>query len=128
MDPRSWLEAYGKAWRLGDDELVHSLFTEDAIYRSHPLRDPLQGPNQIGDYWRQVTATQANLDLRFGEPVVSGHRMAVEWWATMHDEGEWVTIPGCLVLAFAPDGRCRQLREYWHVESSRVSPPAGWGT
>ncbi len=88
----------------------------------------MQSPDQIGDYWRQVTATQRNLDLRFGEPLVSDHRMAVEWWAIVHDEGEWVTIPGCLVLAFAADGRCRARREYWHVESNRVSPPTGWGT
>ncbi len=42
------------------------------------------------------------------------------------DDGE-LTLPGCLVLRFADDGRCEELREYWHVESGRRHPPAGWG-
>jgi hypothetical protein len=45
----------------------------------------------------------------------------------MWAEGEEITIPGCLLLRFAPDGRCEELREYWHVEPGRYEPPDGWG-
>ena len=62
-----------------------------------------------------------------GEPIVSGNRAAVEWWGIMRDEGEEITLPGILMLRFAPDGRCEELRECWHVESGRIDPPAGWG-
>jgi hypothetical protein len=51
----------------------------------------------------------------------------VEWWATMRDEGEEITLPGCLLLRFASDGRCAALREYWHVEPGRHEPHEGWG-
>lgn len=49
----------------------------------------------------------------------------VEWWATFHDEGEPVTLPGCLVLRFGADGLCEELREYWHVETGTFDAPAG---
>jgi hypothetical protein len=51
----------------------------------------------------------------------------VEWWAIMRDEGAWITLPGCLLLRFAEDGRCEELREYWHVEDGRHEPHSGWG-
>jgi hypothetical protein len=55
--------------------------------------------------------------------------MAVEWWAMMREteEGE-LTLPGCLLLRFAENGRCEELREYLHIEMGRRIPPrAAWG-
>lgn len=63
-----------------------------------------------------------------GSPFVDGDRVAVEWWATMISEGEALTLPGCLLLRFAPDGRCSDLREYWNLEAGRREPFSGWGT
>ena len=37
------------------------------------------------------------------------------------------TLPGCLLLRFAADGRCRDLWEYWQVQPGRQDPPDGWG-
>jgi hypothetical protein len=60
--------------------------------------------------------------------VVDGNVVAVEWWTTT-DEGEGpVTITGCLLLQFAPDGRCFDLREYWHLEPGSMRPHDGWGS
>ncbi len=55
-----------------------------------------------------------------GRPVVTEARVAVERWTTMIDPdyGE-VTLPGCPLLRFAPDGRCQDLR------STGRSSPAG---
>lgn len=128
MSVREWIEAYGRAWRERDVDGIVPLFTEDAVYRSSPFRPPHQGHEGVRSYWEQATSTQQDLDLRFGEPVVEGNRAAVEWWAVMRDEGEEVTLPGILVLRFAPDGRCEELRECWHLERGRREPPAGWGS
>jgi ketosteroid isomerase-like protein len=122
-----WIEDYADAWRRGDDELVAELFTEDAVYRSTPFRPPTVGRQAIGEYWRTVTSTQEGLELEFGEPVVHGNRVVVEWWAWMRDEGQDITLPGCLLLRFASGGRCEELREYWHLEQGRHEPPEGWG-
>jgi hypothetical protein len=45
----------------------------------------------------------------------------------MRDEGDEDTVPGCLLLRFAADGRCAALREYWHVEPGHREPHPGWG-
>lgn len=127
MDARAWIEAYGDAWRERDADAVVELFTDDAVYRSSPFRSPHVGRDGIRAYWTGATATQECLELRFGEPVASGDRLVVEWWAVMSDDGEDVTLPGCLLLRFSADGRCQELREYWHLERGRIPPPLGWG-
>lgn len=127
MTREEWIEAYGRAWEERVPDAAAELFTEEAVYRAHPFRDPHLGREGIRAYWAQATATQADVRVRFGGPIVSGEKVAVEWWTTMLAEGEEVTIPGCLLLRFGPDGRCEELREYWHVEPGRHEPPDGWG-
>jgi nuclear transport factor 2 (NTF2) superfamily protein len=127
MNAADWIAVYGRAWVGGDPEAAAALFTEDAVYRSSPFREPHTGSDAIRDYWTRATSTQEELDLRFGEPVVEGNKAVVEWWAVMRDEGAWITLPGALLLRFAEDGRCEELREYWHVEDGRHEPPPGWG-
>ena len=128
MNVQTWVDEYGRAWRERDADAVVSLFTEDAEYRSSPFREPSVGSDAIRAYWERATSTQEDADVRMGAPIVAGDRVAVEWWATMRDGGEEITLPGCLLLRFAPDGRCAALREYWHVEPGHREPHAGWGT
>jgi len=127
MNAEEWIAAYGRAWLEPDPEGVVALFTDDAVYRSSPFREPHFGSAGIRDYWTRATSTQEELDLHFGEPVGEGSKVVVEWWAIMRDEGAWITLPGCLLLRFAEDGRCEELREYWHVEDGRHEPHPGWG-
>ena len=66
-----------------------------------------------------------------GPPIITQDRVAVEWWTTMTgpDDGE-ITVPGCLLLRFAPDGRCQDLWENWQTRPAgriRQDPPEGWG-
>lgn len=127
MDVAAWIEAYGRAWEERDPEAAAALFTEDAVYRSSPFRSPSVGREGILAYWGRATAAQSDVRVRFGEPIVEGSKVAVEWWTTMRDGGKEETLPGCLILRFAPDGRCEELREYWHVEEGWSDPPDGWG-
>jgi hypothetical protein len=127
MNAAEWIAAYGRAWVERDPEAAVALFTEDAVYRSSPFREPHTGSDGIREYWTRATSTQEDLDLRFGAPVVEGRKAVVEWWAIMRDEGAWITLPGSLLLRFAPDGRCEELCEYWHLEDGRREPPPGWG-
>jgi ketosteroid isomerase-like protein len=135
MTREEWISAYGRAWRKKDDVGVCRLFTEDAVYRSSPTKPPHVGHEAIAAYWRRATATQQDFQIRFGMPVMDGDRLAVEWWASMRDS-DWrpeaatseVTLPGCLVLRFAADGRCAELREYYNpLFGEAVSAPPTWG-
>jgi len=122
-----WIETYGRAWEERDPEAAAALFTEDAVYRSAPLRPPTLGSDGVRDYWTQVTAGQSDVRIRFGTPISVRDKVAVEWWTTMRVEGTEVALAGCFVLRFAPDGRCEELREYWHAEEGHREPPDGWG-
>jgi SnoaL-like domain len=106
MDVDDWVEPYGRAWETADGDLIVSLFSDDAVYRSSPFREPYIGHEQIRAYWRRRAGNQRETRVCMGRPVVDGDRVAVEWWTTMIDDGEEVTLPGCLLLRFGPDGRC----------------------
>jgi hypothetical protein len=135
MTHQEWIAAYAQAWRDKDDAAVADLFVEDGVYRSSPTDAPHVGREAIAAYWRRATSTQRDLELCFGSPVIDGQRLMIEWWAVMRDP-EWrseaasdaVTLPGCLVLRFAGDGRCEELREYYNpLFGEAASPRDGWG-
>ena len=127
MDLDDWIVSYGRAWETADEDLIASLFTEDASYRSSPFREPFSGHDEIRAYWRRGAGTQRDVHVQMGRPFSDGTRVAVEWWTTMVDERGEVTLPGCLLLRFASDGRCSDLREYWNVEPGHRAPFTGWG-
>jgi len=124
---RDWLEQYRRAWIERDADAAGQLFTEDAVYREQPFQDAFAGRAAIEDYWSKVTASQTKVELRYGRPVVDGHRLAVEWWANLETTGGPITLAGEFLLAFADSGKCRELREYWLLTQARVEPPPGWG-
>lgn len=122
---RDWLAAYADAWERADPGVV-DLFTPDATYRSHPFRETHRGHDGIRSYWKGATATQSDARVLLGEALEDGDRVVVEWWTTMTDEGEPLTLPGVLLLEFDGD-RCGALREYWAHEPGRHEPFTGWG-
>jgi SnoaL-like domain len=124
-----WAERYARAWEEADDKAVGALFTEDATYRSDPFKEPYRGRDGIRRYWREVTATQANVEVAIGRTLAIESRALVEWWTQMDSDGTPVTLPGALILDFDERGLCRALREYWNLEiGTRMPPPKGWGT
>jgi hypothetical protein len=127
---QEWVDAYAQAWRDRDAEAAAALFTEDSVYRDHPLQEGHRGASGVRDYWENVTATQDRVDVRMGRPVEShdGRRAAVEFWVRMLNGGAEVTLIGILFLRFADDGRCEELRETWMVELGDHPPHEGWGT
>jgi hypothetical protein len=127
MTLADWLDSYARAWEERDPEAVVPLFSEHALYHSHRFGDPHVGRQGIAEYWRTATDPQENVRVRFGEPVVDGPRVAVEWWTTATSDGEPRTVAGCLFLRFDSGGLCEELRECWHTADGLVEPPAGWG-
>jgi hypothetical protein len=122
-----WLERYRRAWIERDADAASRLFTEDAIYREQPFEPPFIGRAGIRDYWARVTASQTSVELRYGQPIVDGRRLAVEWWANLQTAEGPVTLAGEFLLRFADIGECRELREYWLLTQARIDPPSGWG-
>jgi ketosteroid isomerase-like protein len=114
---RAWVDAWARAWPVGDVELVATLYAHDALFYSHPFREP-EAPR---DYVAWAFAEQASAQCRFGEPVVDGDRASVEWWAviTGSADGGEETIAGTSLLRFDADGLVVEQRDVWALEPGR---------
>jgi hypothetical protein len=86
MELTDWIEGYRRAWETSDTELLLTLFTEDASYRSNPFEESHVGHDGIRAYWDGVTGQQRDARVSMGRPFVDGNRVAVEWWTTMVSE------------------------------------------
>ena len=122
-----WVRNYTKAWLKKDAKAITSLFTEDATYHSHPFRPVTQGRKSILDYTLGALDVGQVYEVRFGKPVVEGSRAAVEYWTTMKEKVEDVTLAGCVMLHFAKNGLCKELHDYWVLQSGKVPTSPKWG-
>jgi ketosteroid isomerase-like protein len=122
-----WLEGYRLAWVRRDPDAAAALFTPDAVYQEQAFQPAFVGRDAIRSYWATVTATQSDIELRYGRLVVEGRKAAVEWWTNLRNEGADVTLAGEFMLTFGRRGLCSSLREYWFFSEGRLSPPPGWG-
>jgi len=122
-----WIRNYTKAWLKKDTKAITSLFTEDATYHSHPFRPVTQGRKSILDYTLGALDVGQVYEVRFGKPVAEGSRAAVEYWTTMREKVEDVTLAGCVMLRFAKSGLCKELHDYWVLQTGRQQVPLNWG-
>ena len=122
-----WIRNYAKAWLKKDPKVIASLFTEDATYHSHPFRPLNQGRKSILDYSLGALDVGQVYEVRFGKPVVEGSRAGVEYWTTMKEKLEDVTLAGCIMLHFAKNGLCKELHDYWVLQTGRQQAPPNWG-
>jgi hypothetical protein len=122
---RAWIDAWDRAWRAKDENLLAPVYSDDAAHRSRPDREP-ESPL---DYARWAFAEEGDdLELWWGEPLAAGRRAAVEWWAAVTDDGELVTLAGTSWLTLGDDGRVVEQHDYWNTTPGRTAPWPGWGT
>lgn len=112
---RRWVQEWTRGWQTHDPDVIAQLYAEDATFRSHPFRDLVRGPKGAWEYARRAFAEEEQgADIRFGEPIVAGHRAAVEYWATFcASGGEDTTLAGVTVLRFDDDGLVTDHLDYW---------------
>jgi ketosteroid isomerase-like protein len=117
---RAWVDAWERAWPVGDVELVARVYAEGCLFYSQPFREP-EAPR---DYVDWAFAEQASAECRFGEPLVDGDRAAVDWWAVMTGlDGADETIAGTSLLRFDADGLVVEQRDAWAAEPGRRDLP-----
>ncbi len=118
----AWVAVWSSAWPGRDAEAIAELYADDAAYRAPAFREP-DAPT---DYLRRTFAAESDITCRFGEPVVSGDRAAVEWWGSFLEEGSEVTLAGITLLRFDDDGKVVDHRDYWNQAEGRIEPFPGW--
>jgi ketosteroid isomerase-like protein len=116
---RAWIEGWTSGWQNADAETIGALYAGDAVFRSHPFREPEKSTR---DYALRAFADEELVECRFGEPVVAGDRAAVEYWAILSVDGDEETLAGIAMLRFGPDGRVVEQRDYWSMEPGRRPP------
>lgn len=127
-DLSDWLWRYKNAWETRNGRGASELFVADGVYRAHPLREPYVGRAAIEKYWNEGSGTQEDIHMTIRKPLlVDGRYVASEWYTTLKYEGEETILVGSLFLDFADDGLCRELREYYFIESGSLKrPPSAW--
>jgi hypothetical protein len=89
---------------------IASLYSSEAVFYSHPFRERLSP----SEYVEWAFADQAEAECRFGEPVVSGDRAAVDWWGVIRSrDGSVETVAGTSLLRFDADGLVVEQRDAW---------------
>jgi hypothetical protein len=115
---KSWLEAYGHAWRGRNPQAAADLFTENGTYQVTPFVEVMRGRKAIFEYWSHVAETER--DIQFGYEVLAVTQGAgiARWWASflIVPQGLQTKLDGIFVITLDGDGRCRSLREWWHKE------------
>jgi ketosteroid isomerase-like protein len=124
IDPRTaarrWIEVWERAWPAADVEAIATLYAPEANFYSHPFRER-QSPT---DYVAWAFADQAEAECRFGEPVVSGDRAAVDWWGVITSrDGLVETVAGTSMLRFDAQGLVVEQRDTWAGKSGRQELP-----
>ncbi|WP_375479740.1 nuclear transport factor 2 family protein [uncultured Jatrophihabitans sp.] len=127
IDVSKWLDDYRIAWETRDPDAAAALFTEDSLYREQAYQEAFAGAQGVKEYWINVTATQSDVKIEWGTPLVVDDHAAVEWWVNLKNAGADITLAGEFMLIFAEDGRCKELREYWFFGEGALRPPSGWG-
>lgn len=126
MDPlaaaRRWARTWERAWPSKDAGAIAELYAPDAVYRALVFREP----TTPAAYLAATFASEEDVECRFGEPIASGDRAAVEWWASWLESGDPVTLAGVTVLRFDADGLVVDHRDYWNEIDRREQPFAGW--
>jgi hypothetical protein len=115
----AWVTGWTEGWQNADPEAIAALYAPDAVFRSHPFREP---ERSASDYVGRAFADEDLVECRFGEPVVADDRAAVEYWAILSAEGKEETLAGIAWLRLDPDGRVVEQRDYWSMEPGRRPP------
>jgi hypothetical protein len=120
-----WAKTWERAWPAKDVDAIAALYSPGATYRSHPHRVAEEG-GALG-YMTRTFADEAAVNCRFGVPITTDDRAAVEWWATLTEGDSPATLSGCTVLRFGTDGLVIDHVDYWVHSGQHVDTFDGWG-
>ena len=124
---RRWAETWRTNWIARKPEPIVALYAPGATYASEPFRAPRIGPEGARDYVVPTLAEEADVQARFGEPIVEGDRAAICWWASFVEDGDVVTYAGTSNLRFNEAGLVVDEWDTWNRADGRLEPPTGWG-
>ena len=121
---QAWVDAWTRAWRAVDADLLRPIYTDETVHRSHPFRDP---GNPIAYARWALAEEEGEPEVWMGDPIVAGDRAAIEWWAAVTENGKEVSLAGTSIVRFDANGHAIEQTDYWGSAEGRTVPWAGWG-
>ena len=115
---KSWLDAYGQAWKDRNPEATTALFTENSTYQVTPFLEPMCGRKAIFEYWSEVAQTEENIKFGYEILVASPEHNIARWSAAFMivPPGLQTQLDGIFLISLDEQGRCNSLREWWHKQ------------
>lgn len=101
---KPWSTTWERAWPIKDIEAITALYADQAAYRALAFREPDLGLSGVRGYLTRTFATESDIACRFGQPIATGDRAAIEWRASWVEDGQSVAMAGVTVLRFGADG------------------------
>jgi ketosteroid isomerase-like protein len=123
---RRWADTWARAWPQRDAEAITALYAEAALYRSPAFGEPERGLAGVRRYLGAQLPAEKNIECWFGQPIVSGDRAAIEWWASWTEQGQELSYAGVTVLHFDGEGQVVEHRDYDNHIRRREPPYTGW--
>lgn len=111
---RTWLDEYTTAWETGDADAAAALFASDATYHETPFTEPLDGRDEIRDYWAETTASQEETTVDTTVESITRATGFARFRATFVRRETTVDLDGVLSARFVA-GDCVEFREWWHT-------------
>ena len=107
-----WVDRYEQLWRTPETDHLVELFRPDATYLPSPWAQPLDGLDEIAQFWEsgrdgpdEVFTMSSDVVAVDADTAVV--RVFVDYAGS--DAGRWRDL---WVLRFAPDGRCSSFEEW----------------
>ena len=115
---RTWLDAYGRAWRERNPQAAAELYAEGGTYQVTPFLEPMRGREAIRVYWNEVTATEKDISFSY-EILVATEKFGIARWRASFARtppGLKTKLDGIFLIELDMSGKCTSLREWWHKQ------------
>jgi nuclear transport factor 2 (NTF2) superfamily protein len=122
-----WARTWHDGWEVRDTDAVMALYAQDSWYSSEAFREPIQGWKGVRQFVERVFSEERGPRVWVGEPIVSGDRAAIEWWATVVENDLPISLAGVSILRFDAAGLVSEQWDSWNQGVGFHEPPAGWG-
>jgi ketosteroid isomerase-like protein len=107
---RDWVTAYVKAWASNSPGDIGMLFTDDALYRTAPHREPWRGRDGIIAGWLDHRDIPGAWTFRHELVAIAGDLAFVRGWTDYSDGDRFSNL---WVIRLDEDGRCSEFTEWW---------------
>ncbi len=107
-------------WESRDAKAAAELYAEGGTYQVTPFVEPMRGRAAILEYWTNVAQTEEDIRFEYEILAVTPVQRIARWRASfvIVPQRLQTKLDGIFVIALDGEGKCTQLREWWHKQQT----------